>query len=173
MIAPTLLTERLVLRMPQLADFERWAEFFASDRSVHEGGPHNRIDAWHVWAADVACWHLRGYGAFGIDDRATGAYLGEVGIYHPEGFPEPELGWFIVPEAEGNGYAAEAAQAVKAWARTSFGWDRLVSIIEPANQRSIATALRIGGVLDPALPGCDPGDVVIRHDLVPTKGAVA
>jgi RimJ/RimL family protein N-acetyltransferase len=108
---------------------------------------------------------LRGYGAFGCDDRATGAYVGEVGIYRPEGFPEPELGWFVVPEAEGQGYAAEAARAVLDWAHESFGWQRLVSYIDPANARSIALALRLGGVIDPSLPGVDGGDVVIRHDL--------
>lgn len=165
MIAPTLTTERLTLRMPKLADFEYWADFFASDRSAYEGGPHNRIDAWHVWAADVALWHLKGFGGFGMESRETGAYLGEVGIYQPEGFPEPELGWFVVPEAEGKGYAAEAAKAVMAWARKTYGWDRIVNIIDPGNDRSIALGLRLGGVIDPDIAGTDPGDVVIRHDL--------
>jgi RimJ/RimL family protein N-acetyltransferase len=165
MIAPTLTTERLTLRMPRLEDFEHWAAFYASDRSIHEGGPRNRVDAWHIWASDVALWYLKGYGAFALEDRTTGTYLGEVGIYHPEGFPEPELGWLIVPEAEGKGYVTEAAREVMRWAREAFGWDRLVSIIEPANERSIAVGLRLGGVIDTDLPGVDPGDVVIRHDL--------
>lgn len=162
---PTLHTERLTLRAPRLADFEHWAAFFASPRSVHERGMMGRAEAWRTWASDVANWSLKGYGPFGVDDRVSGAYLGEVGIYHGDDFPEPELGWFIVPEAEGRGYAAEAARAVKDWAHQTFGWARLVSIIDPANDRSIATALRIGGTLDPTLPGVDPGDVVIRHDL--------
>ncbi|MGB5871390.1 MAG: GNAT family N-acetyltransferase [Albidovulum sp.] len=165
MIAPTLHTERLTLRAPKLADFEHWAAFFASPRSIHERGQRNRAEAWQLWAADVALWPLKGYGAFGLDDRATGEYLGEVGIYEFIGYPEPELGWFTVPEAEGKGYAAEAAQAVMLWARQSFGWDRLINIIDPANDRSIALGLRLGGVIDPALPGTDPGDVVIVHDL--------
>jgi RimJ/RimL family protein N-acetyltransferase len=162
---PTLQTDRLTLRAPKLADFEHWAAFFASPRSVHERGMMDREAAWRVWAADVALWMLRGYGAFGCDDRATGAYVGEVGIYRPEGFPEPELGWFVVPEAEGQGYAAEAARAVLDWAHESFGWQRLVNYIHPENHRSIALGLRLGGVIDPDLPGADTGDVVIRHDL--------
>jgi RimJ/RimL family protein N-acetyltransferase len=164
MTAPVLQTERLVLRAPRLEDFERRAEFYASERSRFEGGPLDRVAAYQAWAADVALWLLRGYGAFGVEDRA-GGYLGEVGIYQPEGFPGPELGWFVVPEAEGKGVAYEAARAVMAWARTSFGWDRLCSIVDPGNARSIALGLRLGGVIDPSLPGVDPGDVVIRHDL--------
>jgi RimJ/RimL family protein N-acetyltransferase len=165
MIAPTLHTERLTLRAPKLADFEHWAAFFASPRSIHERGQRNRAEAWQLWAADVALWPLKGYGAFGVDDRVTGEYLGEVGIYEFIGYPEPELGWFTVPEAEGKGYAAEAAYAVMLWARQSFGWDRLINIIDPANDRSITLGLRLGGVIDPSVPGTDPGDVVIVHDL--------
>lgn len=165
MTAPTIHTARLTLRMPKLSDFEHWAAFFASERSRFERGPMGRVEAYRAWAADVALWPLRGYGAFGLDDRTTGAYVGEVGIYQPEGFPEAELGWFVIPEAEGKGYAAEAARAVMDWVRATLGWDRLVSIIDPANTRSIALALRLGGVIDPTLPGIDPGDVVVRHDL--------
>lgn len=162
---PVLETGRLRLRVPQLADFDHWAEFFASPRSVHEGGPKDRLAAWQHWAADVALWVLRGYGPFGVEDRATGAYLGEVGLYHGEGYPAPELGWFVVPAAEGRGIALEAARAVLGWVRATFDWPHITNIIEPANSRSIALGLRLGGVIDPALPGIDPGDVVIRHDL--------
>jgi RimJ/RimL family protein N-acetyltransferase len=162
---PTLQTQRLTLRAPQLADFEHWAAFFASPRSIHERGMMSRTDAWRTWASDVANWTLKGYGPFGVDDRATGAYLGEVGIYHGDDFPGPELGWFVVPGAEGKGYAAEAARAVLDWVRATFDWPFITNIIDPANDRSIALGLRLGGVIDPTLPGVDPTDVVIRHDL--------
>ena len=163
---PTLHTARLTLRAPRLADFEHWAAFFASDRSVHERGRKPREDAYATWAADVALWQLRGYGPFGVDDRETGAYLGEVGIYQSEGFPGPELGWFTTPAAEGMGIAHEAAQAVIAWLKATQDWPFVTSIIDPANDRSIALGLRLGGTIDATLPGIDPGDVVIRHDLV-------
>lgn len=164
MTAPTLHTERLTLRAPKLADFDHWAAFFASDRSIHEDGPLDRRAAWRVWSSDAGLWGLRGYGPFGVDDRATGAYIGEVGIYQPDFYPEPELGWFVLPAAEGRGYAAEAARAVMGWARACFGWDRLVNYIDPLNSRSLALALRLGGQRAD-LPGCDPTDVVIAHDL--------
>lgn len=162
---PTLTTERLTLSAPELADFEHWAAFFASPRAVHERGVMARDAAWRVWASDVALWQLRGYGPFRVSDRTTGAYIGEVGIYQPDGYPGPELGWFVLPEAEGKGYAAEAARAVMSWARDSLGLTRLINIIDPENSRSIALGLRLGGVIDPDAEGEDPGDVVIVHDL--------
>ncbi|MGL4281850.1 MAG: GNAT family N-acetyltransferase [Albidovulum sp.] len=162
--APELLTDRLRLRMPRLADFEHRAAFYASPRAVHEDGPVGRVMAWRIWASEVGQWPLLGYGPFSVEDRRSGAYLGEVGIYHPVGFPEPELGWFVLPEAEGKGYAAEAARAVMLWAHRTFSWDHLINIIAPGNDRSIALARRLGGVHSNR-PGVDPGDVVILHDL--------
>jgi RimJ/RimL family protein N-acetyltransferase len=164
---PTLETARLRLRPPRLADFEAWAAYYASPRSGHEGGPFDRVEAWKLFAADVGLWQLRGYGAFGVDDSTSGRHLGEVGIYQRADYPGPELGWMVVPEAEGRGIAAEAARAVLRWIRQSFGWRFVTSIISPGNARSIALGLRLGGVVDPTLPGIDADDVVIRHDLCP------
>ena len=165
MTAPTLHTNRLTLRMPVLADFAPRAEFAASNRSIWEGGPLDRHSAWRVFASEVGQWPLLGYGPFSVDDTATGEYVGEVGIYHPTDYPEPELGWFVVPATEGRGVAAEAALCVMHWARQTFGWDRLVNYIDPGNVRSIALGLRLGGVIDQSIAGQDHTDVVIRHDL--------
>lgn len=160
---PTLTTARLTLRMPVLADFEHVAAFHASPRAAWEGGTKSRQEAWAIWAGDVACWPLRGYGAFTVE--MDGAFVGEVGIYHLDHFPGPELGWMVVPKAEGQGIAFEAAEAALAWVRASFDWAHITNIIDPGNARSIALGLRLGGVIDASLPGIDPGDVVIRHDL--------
>jgi len=161
---PVIDTVRLRLRAPILADFEHIAAYHASDRSRFEGGPRDRAAAWRIWASDVGLWMLRGYGPFGVEDR-EGTYQGEVGIFQAVGYPGPELGWFVTPEAEGRGIAFEAAQAVMRWLRERFGWDEVISIFHPENARSIALGLRLGGRVDPARPGIDPEDVVIVHDL--------
>jgi RimJ/RimL family protein N-acetyltransferase len=162
--APVLMTARLQLRMPRYEDFAHRQAFYASDRSVWEGGPFTPREAWRVFASEVGQWPLMGFGPFSIDDRETGDYLGEVGIYQPEGYPEPELGWFVTEAAEGRGIAAEGAKAVMAWAHKTFGWDHIDNYIDPGNTRSIALGLRLGGVIAD-VPGDDPTDVVIRHDL--------
>lgn len=160
---PTLMTKRLILRAPVLSDFVHRANFYASDRSVWEDGPMGPSDAWRIWASEVGQWHLMGFGPFSVE--MDGAYVGEVGIYQPHGYPEPELGWFVVPEAEGRGIAAEAAVAVMDWARNVLKRERLVNYIDPRNARSVALGLRLGGTIDSSLRGTAPGDVVIRHDL--------
>lgn len=160
---PVLETPRLRLRAPMLADFEALAAFHASPRARWEGGAKTRKEAWAIWASDVGCWHLRGYGAFSVE--CDGRFVGEVGVYHPDFFPGPELGWMVTPEAEGKGIAAEAAGAVMAWLRDGLGWSEIVNIIDPGNARSIALGLRLGGRIVTDRPGIDPGDVVILHDL--------
>ena len=80
MIAPTLHTERLTLRMPRLADFEPRAAFYASDRSVYEGGPKPRAAAWREWASDVGQWPLMGYGPFAVDiEQMLQAFRHDIG----------------------------------------------------------------------------------------------
>jgi len=161
-MAPVLTTARLLLRMPRYEDFAHRQAFYASDRAIWEGGPFARDEAWRIFASEVGQWPLMGFGPFSVD--LDGTYVGEVGIYQPQGYPEPELGWFVVDGAEGKGIATEAARAVMVWAHDSFGWDHIDNYIDPGNARSIALGLRLGGVIVDA-PGVDPGDVVIRHDL--------
>ena len=83
-----------------MADFPHRRDFYASDRSIWEDGPCDASLGWRYFASEVGQWPLMGFGPFSVDETATGAYLGEVGIYQPVGYPEPELGWFVVPAAE-------------------------------------------------------------------------
>jgi RimJ/RimL family protein N-acetyltransferase len=161
---PTLETARLTLRAPRPADFPGYSAFYASDRSVYEDGPLSRIAAWKEFAAAAAGWQLRGYGSLSVEERATGRYAGEVGIYHLATYPEPEIGWMVVREAEGKGIAHEAASALRAWAYGRFGWTTLVSYIDRRNARSIRLAERLGARLDPeAARPEDETCLVYRH----------
>ncbi len=160
---PTLLTARLTLRAPILADFEPYAAFWASQRAIYEGGPRDRRAAWRDFACDVAAWALRGFGAWSVEDRAGGPWLGMVGLFQPEGYAEPEIGWTLAPEAEGRGVAHEAALAARAWAYGARGLSTLVSYIDPRNARSIRLAERLGAWPDAEAARPDPDDLVYRH----------
>ena len=103
--APRLETERLVLRPHRVEDFERLAELFASPRSKYMDGPLSRGTVWRGFAADVGHWALLGFGAWAIELRATGAYIGQVGLNFPADFPERELGWLLWEEFEGKAAA--------------------------------------------------------------------
>lgn len=165
---PVLTTEHLVLRAPQAGDWPSWRGFAGSARAAWIGGP--MVEPGHAWRAFghvIGHWVLRGYGMFTVTDRATGAALGSIGPWFPDGWPEQEIGWTLwSPEAEGKGLAHEAALAARDFAAGKLGWKTAVSYILPANTRSAALARRLGAVLEPgaAHPGTEPCDVW-RHDL--------
>ena len=79
--APVLQTARLTLRMPRFDDFAQRLAYYASPRSVWEGGPFDAVTAWRIFASEVGQWPLMGFGPFSVADSASGGYLGEVGIY--------------------------------------------------------------------------------------------
>lgn len=112
---PTIETSRLILRVPTFQDWPAYCELIQSERSTHMGGPYSTRDAWSWFCHDVAQWTLMGHGALMIEERASGACVGQVGINAGPLFPEHELGWFLYAEAEGNGFALEAAQAMLSW----------------------------------------------------------
>lgn len=141
---PTLETERLTLRAPELADLDAFAAFYATERSSMVGGPQDRHDAWRALAGVIGHWHLRGFGRWTVVDRDGRAPLGLVGLHCPEGWPEPEVGWIVYEGAEGRGIAREAAEAARAHAYGALGWRTIISLIDPRNARSIALAERMG-----------------------------
>lgn len=160
---PVLETERLRLRAPELSDFPAYAAFLASERARHERGPMDQRGAWREFCASLACWPLRGFGGWSVTSRDGGGYLGEVGLFQPIEYPEPEIGWMVVPEAEGRGIAHEAALAVRRWAYGTLGLPTVVSYIDPANARSTRLAERLGARLDREAPSMEPGVLVYRH----------
>lgn len=141
---PTLHTERLTLRGPEHRDFEPLAAFLADPvRSPGFGGPDPRDRAWRWFACSVGHWCLHGYGYWTVDTHA-GETVGIVGLWNPEGWPEPELGWVMFANGEGRGYAYEAAVAARHHAYDTLGMTTLTSNILPGNTRSQALARKLG-----------------------------
>ena len=145
---PTIETERLTLRALVANDFDAFADFHASDRSVGVGGPFSRSDAWRRFATFIGHWELRGYGMWSVVEKASGLPVGHVGFWNPEGWAEPELGWIVYQDFEGKGIALEAAMAARNFAYQTMGWVTTTSVISPDNLRSIALAERMGATFE-------------------------
>lgn len=145
LIIPRLETVNLLLRAPEASDFDAYCAF-ATDpvRSAGFGTEENRYKAWRWFACNLGHWALRGYGYFTIEEKVSGTPCGLCGIWAPEGWPEPEIGWVVYEGFEGRGIAFEAATRVRAWAYTELGLTTLTSNIVPGNTRSVALAERLG-----------------------------
>ncbi len=138
-------TQRLLLRPPRAEDFEPWAEFMADPEAARWiGGPLSRAMAWRGFLTVAGAWEIQGFGMFSVLERDTGAWVGRLGPWMPEGWPGPEVGWGIVRSRWGRGYATEGSAAAVDWAFDVLGWAEVIHCIEPANAASIRVAERLG-----------------------------
>jgi RimJ/RimL family protein N-acetyltransferase len=168
---PTVETQHLRLRAPLASDFAAYAEFRASERTRILGGPNDRAEAFHMLCGLVGHWHIRGYGRWMVADRDTDAPLGIVGIYFPEDWPEPEIGWSVFDHAEGRGIAHEAAVVAREYAYQVLGWSRIVSLIVPDNVRSAALARRMGCVVEGQFAHPFHGSMDVWRHIPPGEAA--
>jgi RimJ/RimL family protein N-acetyltransferase len=144
-MGPTLETERLILRPPLARDLDAWADFAADPLAARFlGGPQPRPMAWRALVGMGGAWSLYGFAMFSVIEKATGRWIGRLGPWRPEGWPGTEVGWGLVRDAWGKGYATEGAAAAIDWAFDTLGWTEVIHTIEPANASSIAVALRLG-----------------------------
>jgi RimJ/RimL family protein N-acetyltransferase len=147
----TLETERLRLRMFCQDDLDAYATICADPevmRYLGEGKALTRSEAWRQMAMILGHWSLRGFGLWAVEERASGALVGRIGFFQPEGWPGFELGWMLRRESWGKGYATEGTRRALAHAFTEMGRDHLISLIRPANQASIRVAERLGETLE-------------------------
>ncbi len=169
---PTLTTERLRLRPLREGDLDAFVAFYASPASAFYGGACDRADAWRRMASYAGSWVLKGFGPFAVESRAAGEFLGMVGPWAPEGWPEPEITWMLLSRAQGKGYATEAAGAALDFAYRRLGWPTAVSAINPDNTPSLRLAERLGACFayETVIRGGE-GVHVYRHRAPQTRRA--
>ncbi|KOX02274.1 GCN5 family acetyltransferase [Streptomyces sp. NRRL B-1140] len=141
-------TERLVLRASEAQDRAAFIELFASPEvGTYVGGARPR-DELERAIPEVPG---RRFGLFVID--LDGAMVGMVtldrrgperpGHVRPEA-DEAELGYMLLPEVWGCGYAAEACAAVLGWFADAHPGEPVVISTRTANERAMALAAKLG-----------------------------
>ena len=150
--APILETERLRLRGHTLMDFEPMLVMW-SDPEVTRfigGKPSTRDEVWSRLLRYIGHWAALGYGYWAVEERATGAFVGDIGIadfkrdLDPPLNGTPEVGWSLTPAVHGRGYATEAVKAAVEWGESHFASPRMVCMISPENTPSIRVAEKCG-----------------------------
>jgi len=118
-------------------------------------------------------WEENGIGHFSVEH--DGRVVGRVGFlvwdadswvvssYARAAEPVTELGWTIAQRHWGNGYATEAALALRTWAYAEAGIESLISMIHPENHRSIRVAEKLDAVPGALVSVEDSPAVVWRH----------
>jgi RimJ/RimL family protein N-acetyltransferase len=152
-LIPVLDTQRLRLRAHTLEDFPAYAAMRADPAVMAHLGKGDLLseeDSWAKFQAMPGHWSLVQYGYWAIVEKASGAYLGNIG-YADKKRPAshaasgaPEMGWALAASAHGKGYASEALAAALTWGREHFGPARVVCVISDDNDASIRLAERNG-----------------------------
>ncbi|WNG14209.1 GNAT family N-acetyltransferase [Cystobacter fuscus] len=161
---PTLETARLILRPIALEDLDGFAALIGDPESARFlGGVQPRAVAWRAMSAMAGSWALQGFSMFSVLEKTTGRWVGRVGPWMPEGWPGPEVGWGLLREYWGRGYATEAAAASMDWAFDQLGWTRVIHSIAPDNKPSQEVARRLGS------PLLGPGKLPPPYDSSPIE----
>ncbi|MEM9221080.1 MAG: GNAT family N-acetyltransferase [Pseudomonadota bacterium] len=159
-----LTTERLVLCPFEQRHHEPIARLFADEQAAKFiGGTSDVSGSFSLLCAFAGQWGLLGFGEYAVLDHC-GDFLGGAGLWMPIDWPELEMGYFFLPEAQGKGYASEAVRAIREEA-VRRGVRTLVSYIDPRNAPSIALAERVGATLDGPITLRDKAARVYRHPI--------
>ena len=85
-----------------------------------------------------------GFG-FALEERATGRFVGEVVLrWISEESRQGEIGWSLQPDAQGKGFATEAARELLRLGFEEMGLHRIFAECDPRNDGSIRVMERLG-----------------------------
>jgi ribosomal-protein-alanine N-acetyltransferase len=143
-------TERLILRRFMPSDYEALNDLLG-DAGVMESsvdGPLNR-DQVRTWLKEQIDEYTKEQGneVLAVVNKSTAELIGYCGLFqfpNIDGICETEVGYRFMRKSWGNGYATEAAAAIRDYAFSLLNLARLIALIEPTNKRSIRVAKKIG-----------------------------
>lgn len=150
--APTIETDRTILRAHGLDDLEAYAALWADPVVTRfiGGRARTREEVWIRLLRYAGMWPLIGYGFWAIEEKETGHLIGEAGFHDlkrdlvPSIEGVPEAGWALLPATHGKGLATEVVGAIHDWAKGRPGFERTVCIIDSENGPSLAVAKKLG-----------------------------
>lgn len=139
-------TARLAFRDMADSDLDDMARLLGDPRVMrYYPRPKTRDEAgaWIDWSR--ASYSQHGHGLWVIETH-DGEFVGDCGLTWQlvDGEQLLEVGYHLLPEHQGHGYAAEAARACVEFAFRRLGAEHVVAIINPDNAPSRRVAERIG-----------------------------
>lgn len=141
-------TERLTLRqftlddtafIIELVNSPGWLENIG-DRNIHS--PEQALS--YLQNGPMASYAQHGYGLYRVALKPNDVPIGMCGLLKRDTLPQPDIGFALLPDYSGKGYAYEAANAVRTLAFEQFNLPALLAITLPSNQASIRLLEKIG-----------------------------
>lgn len=146
-------TERLRFRKVDISDSKEWIKLFNSPKVAEHLGLDTSLPAEtlnKMWFDKVFYRYDYNLGFMNaVILKESDQLIGQSGllIQDIEGVEELEISYSVLPEFAGNGYALEAAQACKSYAKENNLADELISVINTDNYASEKVAKKNGMTL--------------------------
>lgn len=141
-------TGRLVLREYRLEDAPFALRLLNEStflRFIGDKGIRTLEDARRYIEKDaLESYRVHGFGPCVVERRAGGEAVGTCGLLRKSWLDAPDLGYALLPEAAGRGYATEAGRAVVDRALDALGLPRVVAVVQPDNAASIRVLEKLG-----------------------------
>jgi RimJ/RimL family protein N-acetyltransferase len=139
-------TPRLRLRQLREDDLDAFSRITSDPETMRYvgGAPLSREEAWRSIGYHLGHWKIRGFGLWAAEEKRSGALVGRIGLYQPEGWPGLEVGWLVDRARWGEGFATEGGGAALRHAFERLHPKRVISVIEPDNAASIRVAEKLG-----------------------------
>ena len=141
---PVLESARLRLRAHTSQDLAKSVSLW-TDPGVYRFIGNETSSESHCWwrmLSYAGLWSLLGYGYWLVEEKVSGAFVGELGFadfcreISPPLRGVPEAGWALVPSMHGKGYASEALALALHWLDQQPFGQRSVCMIDPDNLAS-------------------------------------
>jgi RimJ/RimL family protein N-acetyltransferase len=152
-VVPIVETARLRLRASRESDLSAHAAMLGDTEAMRFVGGRtlSREESWRKLLAGPGLWFLLGYGYWAVEEKESGTYLGQVGFadFKRDMTPSiegiPEMGWMLVPQAQGRGFATEAILGALGWADSGgLPGREITAVIDEGNLASIRVAEKAG-----------------------------
>ena len=98
----------------------------------------------YILNGPVASYAKNGFGLYLVKLKETAESIGMCGLIKRDTLEDVDIGYAYLPRFWSKGYAVEAAQAVKEYAKNVVGLNRLVAIVDPENAGSMRVLEKIG-----------------------------
>ena len=114
-------------------------------KNIGDRGVHSLEDAHnYLRIGPMESYRANGFGLYRVQVKAGDATAGLCGLVKRATLQDVDLGYALLPEFCGHGYAVEAAKAVLADARARLHIDRIVAIADPRNEASVRVLQKLG-----------------------------
>jgi RimJ/RimL family protein N-acetyltransferase len=142
-----LTTERCLIRETTVDDVEEFYRIYEEPAITRYMEPlYENPEEERAYARDYInqVYAFYDFGIWTVVEKSTGRVIGRAGICYREGFEDPELGFVIAADRQGQGFATEVCSAILSYVAQEHGFQRILALVQPDNTASRRVCSKLG-----------------------------